>query len=658
MINSDSDSEDEIERPHKIVKISYHYKHKYNSQWEQSFTWIKKSNKGVHYFFYQACGVDRIGGLASVKKHDATAKHKKKLNTHHVQPPIKQVLERATTLDSKTKELELLISSFIVEHNISFNSVDHLTEIIHVAAKSPEAAKKVSLKRTKCTAIVKNVLGKTSFEALLAKIRTEPFSLMVDESTDHGGVKSLAMVVKIFDKNYCVKDEFLGLLPIADATANSLYRTVVDFFLTYQIPYKTNLIGFASDGANAMMGSKHSLKVLLVNDIPNLYFIKCVPHSLALCASYACLQLPRTPEDLVRDLHNYFHQSYKREIELKEFQEFAQCQPHKLLYASQTRWLSLLSVVRRVLEQFNALKLYFQSQYLNDHIQVSEAIYIKLSNPINKCYLLFLEFILPYLIDMNVEFQSESPKLPFLYNRIATIYKTMLRFYLKENYVNSVSIDKIQFENPNYFVPLENIYIGPKLSIEVVKDIFSTQEIEEFKKRCLRFYIECIRQINIRFPFTSDFIQSLKLLEFLDPSQIENFPSLGPLCNKFPNFVKDINELDKEWRLLKNSDIPKELNMIDFWRFVHDIKKGDNTEAYSNINFLVKNLLLLPHSSASVERIFSVINLNKTKVRNRLQPDTLSGIIHTKRLIDKECYSLKIDGSLLSNFKEDIYKNS
>jgi hypothetical protein len=328
-----------------------------------------------------------------------------------------------------------------------------------------------------------------------------------------------------------------------------LYRTVVDFFDTHQVPYKTNLICFASAGANAMMGSKHSLRVLLMNDIPNLYFIKCVPHSLALCASYACLKLPRTPKDLVRDLHNYFHQSYsyKRERELKEFQAFVECQPHKLLYPSQTRWLSLLSVVRRVLEQFNALQLYFQSQYLNDHLRVSEAIYIKLSNPINKCYLLFLEFFLPYLIDMNVEFQSHSPKIPFLYNRIATIYKTILQFYLKETHVNSVPIDKIQFANPHYFVPLENIYVGPKLSIELVEDKFSAFEIEEFKKRCLDFSVECIKQINIRFPFNSDFIQSLKLLEFLDPSKIENFPSLGTLCNKFPNFVKHLNELDKEW---------------------------------------------------------------------------------------------------------------
>nr|CAI5861430.1 unnamed protein product [Callosobruchus analis] len=41
-----------------------------------------------------------------------------------------------------------------------------------------------------------------------------------------------------------------------------------------------------------MMGAHNSLKTLLVNDIPDLYTMKCICHSLALCASYASEKLP------------------------------------------------------------------------------------------------------------------------------------------------------------------------------------------------------------------------------------------------------------------------------------------------------------------------------------------------------------------------------
>lgn len=100
-----------------------------------------------------------------------------------------------------------------------------------------------------------------------------------------------------------------------------------------------------------MMGTNHSVQTLLKADLPDLYVLKCICHSLALCASYACLKLSRTPEDLVRDIHNYFQNSYKRLNSFHTFQIFINAKPHKLPYHSQTRWLSLVSVVKRIFEQ-------------------------------------------------------------------------------------------------------------------------------------------------------------------------------------------------------------------------------------------------------------------------------------------------------------------
>jgi hypothetical protein len=114
---------------------------------------------------------------------------------------------------------------------------------------------------------------------------------MVDESTDTSSVKNLAITARSVKNNYTVQDEFLALLPIVDASANGIYSVIIEFLQKHKIPYKRNLVGFASDGANNMMGSNHSLQVLLKKDVPNLYVMKCLPHSLALCASYSCLKL-------------------------------------------------------------------------------------------------------------------------------------------------------------------------------------------------------------------------------------------------------------------------------------------------------------------------------------------------------------------------------
>ena len=193
------------------------------------------------------------------------------------------------------------------------------------------------------------------------------FSIIVDESTDVSSVKHLVIVVRYFDgKSIC--DQFLGLVPVADATAQSLYNCVVQFFAHNEIPYKTSLIGFASDGASNMFGVNHSLAMLLAKDVPHLFTMKCICHSFALCASYACATLPRIIEDNCRDVYNYLNNSYKRLQDYKQFQEFLNIKPHKLLQPSHTRWLSPLPVVRRILEQYDALTLFFEKAAMTDKI--------------------------------------------------------------------------------------------------------------------------------------------------------------------------------------------------------------------------------------------------------------------------------------------------
>jgi len=55
-----------------------------------------------------------------------------------------------------------------------------------------------------------------------------------------------------------VIDCFLGLISLKNATAETLYDKA--FFNLNKIPYKTNLIGFASDGASVMVGQKFFFK--------------------------------------------------------------------------------------------------------------------------------------------------------------------------------------------------------------------------------------------------------------------------------------------------------------------------------------------------------------------------------------------------------------
>jgi len=137
---------------------------------------------------------------------------------------------------------------------------------------------------------------------------------------------------------------------------------------------------------------------------------------------------------------------------------------------------------------------------------------------------------------------------------------------------------------------------------------------------CLNFYCELLKQFHQRFPFNSHEVLALKELTFLDPNNISKVQSLGPVANYFGSFVNNLNGLDREWRLFQNTDYKSYVNIdhVSFRETNLKFKRGDNNLLSPKLYNFVKLLLSLPHSSACVERIFSVINLNKTKTRNRL----------------------------------------
>jgi hypothetical protein len=207
-------------------------------------------------------------------------------------------------------------------------------------------------------ALIQKSLKVVNSDKLWEDMRTNKFTLIVDESTDKGCTKHLAVVVRL-KQSGITKDACLTLIPIVDGTADTLFTSIKNILIKHGIPYKENLVGFAADGANVMMGGNYSLSTLLKNEVPNLFILKCICHSFALCASYACKKLPNGIESLVREIYKFFQYSSKKFEKFKEFQIFCHVKLHKLLHPSQTRWLSLIAVV---LEQWNALQLFFTAE--------------------------------------------------------------------------------------------------------------------------------------------------------------------------------------------------------------------------------------------------------------------------------------------------------
>lgn len=447
-----------------------------------------------------------------------------------------------------------------------------------------------------------------------------------------------------------------------DAKAEDIFIKIKQFFVKNNIPYKENLIGFASDGANVMAGKNNSVMFRLRQEIPNIFLIKCICHSFHLAASYACQKIPRGIEDLARDVHNYFSNSPKRVETFKEFQSFTNTKIHQILHPSQTRWLSLESVVNRILEQYQALILFFTDASVNDRILAADNILVKLKDPLTIFFFRFLQFALPFFTKINREMQSETPKIHELYSNITAVYKTILECFIKNDVILKTPVFNINYKDPKNFLPLSEIYLGAHIVASI--HTLEQEQAHLLRTRCLDFFVEACIQINLRFDFNNEILQNMRIINPLDVIE-KKFSTIIPLAKNFPNLVNenDLQILDTEYRLLRNTEVEWSVNISteNFWNEVGKKCYADNTPMFNVLTNFVFNMLILPHSSANVERIFSQVNLLKSQQRNKLSTASISGLLHTKTFLalkSANCYSVTFDKNIVKMHNKQMYKKA
>lgn len=257
--------------------------------------------------------------------------------------------------------------------------------------------------------------------------------------------------------------------------------------------------------------------------------------------------------------------------------------------------------------------------------------------------------------------QSETSQIHTIRKSVISSYTTLLECYLKDEYVEKCPLHELRPSDPHNFKDLKSMYFGAAVEMTLSQPhSIPPQAVEQFKLRCLDFYIEGALQISKRFPLGDKVFQQL---DVLDPKVVKakSVPSLGPLMNGFPLLVNNetLQKIDSEWRMLRNAvstfltDNP-DITPIKFWVKVSVMTAGDGTQLFPNLAEFMMSLLSLPHSSAAAERVFSAINRMKTKTRNRLSTNTIVG--HTKRLMtDSTCYDVEITDSLTKRMTSSMY---
>ena len=134
-------------------------------------------------------------------------------------------------------------------------------------------------------------------------LRNGAFSLIIDETTDISITRDLVLVCWFHTKEEKrVLVQFYDMISLTSSTAESLFQAVVSLFESDEIPLG-KMIGVAADTTNVMFGEHNSVVSRLKDVNPHIYFMWCICHSAHLRASHACVKLPITSEELLRNIY-------------------------------------------------------------------------------------------------------------------------------------------------------------------------------------------------------------------------------------------------------------------------------------------------------------------------------------------------------------------
>lgn len=360
-----------------------------------------------------------------------------------------------------------------------------------------------------------------------------------------------------------------------------------------------------------------------------------------------------------------FQASSKRQCDYVQFQKFTETEIHKILHPSQTRWLSVAAVVKRLLEQWNALQVFFSEKKHVERLHSVENIYNTLHDPFSKMYFLFLDFILPKITKMNELFQAEKVLIADLYNTMLLSYKELLNLFLKRDYINRNDIWDVDPTDKNNFLDLKHIYLGVHVLNELNSDIVKCRPdlINYFLEKCRDFLSILCKEIQKRFDFKHNLLSTLDIFK-PEKALSGNQMSLLQFYENFPRCIGNCNiqSIDEQWRLLsqytfKLGEINPNVAIDKFWSNLLTLKNSNGDTIFEDVASFVLNILSLPHSNAACERVFSQVNLVKTKQRNKLITNTINGNLLTNQFIKKEftsCYNFKSTPEMLNKMTKNI----
>lgn len=179
------------------------------------------------------------------------------------------------------------------------------------------------------------------------------------------------------------------------------------------------------------------------------------------------------------------------------------------------------------------------------------------------------------------------------------------------------------------------------------------------RKRCVSFIVKLIEQLRQRLP------KNLQMLENMELVSVQNArtalkPALTPLLKSMNVEAKQISLIESQWTSINLIDW-KSTTTNDFWIEVSQYKDALDQNPFEELCNFAITILVLPHSNADIERVFSQMNIVKNKARNKMKPNMMNAILTIRaglRRKNQSCHTYCLPAEIVAKIRtSEAYKS-
>lgn len=298
-------------------------------------------------------------GKHAIIQHAKFSKHRDAIQNLEKckQLSITSFAKPSTSTEDLARTAEIRWAAFLAENDLPMILSDKASDLFKSMFPDSDIAKTFSCARTKASYLITGGLGYGEHLRIIDRMKASKFSILIDESTQLQGDKYLHILARMFDSSKeAVVTYFYKAIVVNQATAENIASAINASFDADDIPWK-NVIQIMSDSPNVMRGSKSGVLARIKQQYAShlLDIGGCSLHHVHNAVSYATSKLGDEIEEFAIDVFAFFKYRSGLWEEYSGLQVLMDIPEHHLLRFVSTRWLVMLPVVNRLLEQWSCV---------------------------------------------------------------------------------------------------------------------------------------------------------------------------------------------------------------------------------------------------------------------------------------------------------------